>query len=105
MRVLFDQSAPRPLRVHLPKHSIDTAAELGWSQLGNGELLARAEGEAYDFLITADQNMQDQQNLTGRQLAIVVPGSNRWPRVRQRIDAVRAAVEQIQPGELKEVPI
>ena len=68
-------------------------------------MLARAEGEAYDLLITADQNMQDQQNLTGRQLAIVVLGSNRWPRVRHRIDAVRAAVEQIQPGELKEVPI
>ena len=101
MRVLFDQSAPRPLRVHLPEHSIDTAAELGWYQLGNGELLARAEGEAYDLLITADQNMQDQQNFTGRQLAIVVLGSNRWPRVRQRIGAVRAAVEQIQPGEMK----
>ena len=31
--------------------------------------------------------------------------SNRWARVRLRIDEIRAAVDGMQPGEVKEVPI
>ena len=33
MKVLFDQGTPLPLRRHLPEHSVDTAAERGWSDL------------------------------------------------------------------------
>ena len=57
MRILFDHGTPRPLREHLPEHRVDTAAEKGWSQSGNGELLDHAESDEYDLLITTDQNM------------------------------------------------
>jgi len=40
MRILFGQSTPVPLKQHLPGHQIQTAFELGWSRLTNGELLA-----------------------------------------------------------------
>ena len=43
MKVLFDQGTPAPLRQHLPEHSIDSAFEMGWSHLRNGQLLDRAE--------------------------------------------------------------
>ena len=46
------------------------AAELGWQQLSNGELIASAEEQGFDLLITADRNLRYQQNLTGRRLAI-----------------------------------
>ena len=72
MRILLDHGTPRPLRGHLPEHVVDTAAERGWSRLGNGELLAEAERAAYDVLITTDQNMRYQQNLAALRLAIVV---------------------------------
>ena len=39
MRLLFDQGTPAPLRRHLTDHSVDTLAEKGWSDKGNGELL------------------------------------------------------------------
>ncbi len=105
MRILFDHGTPRPLRDHLPEHRVDTAAEKGWSQLGNGELLDHAERDEYDLLITTDQNMQYQQNVDARRLAIVVLRSNRWPRIRQRIEAIRKVVEEIRSGELREVRI
>lgn len=105
MRILFDHGTPRPLREHLPEHRLDTAAEKGWSQLGNGELLAHAERDEYDLLITTDQNMQYQQNLAARRLAIVVLRSNRWPRIRRRIEAIRKVVEEIRSGELRDVGI
>ena len=44
MKILFDQGTPVPLRRHLHPGRVDTAAEMGWSELGNnGELLAAAE--------------------------------------------------------------
>ena len=105
MRILFDHGTPRPLREHLPEHRVDTAAEKRWSQLGNGELLDHAERDEYDLLITTDQNMQYQQNVAARRLAIVVLCSNRWPRIRQRIEAIRKVVEETRSGEPREVGI
>ena len=71
MRILFDQGTPVPLRAHLDGHTIRTAFELGWSNLQNGELLAAAEA-AFDLLITTDQQMRYQQNISRRQLAVLV---------------------------------
>jgi uncharacterized protein DUF5615 len=78
VRVLFDQGVPVPLREHLRGHDVRTAFDLGWSQLSNGELLARAEKE-FDVLVTTDRNLQHQQNLSGRRLAILVLPTTNWP--------------------------
>lgn len=43
-----------PLRAHLTGHTVQTAFELGWSNLENGALLAVAEG-SFELLITTDQ--------------------------------------------------
>jgi hypothetical protein len=37
--------------------------------LKNGRLLDAAEAAGFDVLITVDQNIPDQQNLTGRRIA------------------------------------
>ena len=63
MKLLFDQGTPAPLRRHLHGHSVDTLAEKGWSEKGNGELLDLAEREGYDVLVTTDQSQPHQQNL------------------------------------------
>ena len=63
MKLLFDQGTPAPLRHHLADHSVDTLAEKGWSNKGNGELLDLAEREEYEILVTTDQNLRYQQNL------------------------------------------
>ena len=105
MNILFDQGTPRPLREHLHGHSVDTAAERGWSGLDNGDLIREAEQEGYEVLITTDQNMRYQQSLTDRRLAIVVLLSTAWPYVQPRIEKIRNALEEIRPGELREVPI
>ena len=57
-------------------------------QLENGELLAAAEAAGFDVMVTADQNIRYQQNLTGRNLALVVIGSNIWPVVRDHEAAI-----------------
>ena len=105
MRILFDHDTPRPLRRYLTGHAINTADERGWARLRNGNLLDNAEAEGYEIMITADQSMRYQQNLEHRRIAIVVLLSNRWSDVQMRIEDIRAALEGIQPGELREVPI
>ena len=79
--------------------------EKGWAELSNGDLLDQAESEEYELLITTDQSMRYQQNLSRRPMAIIVLRSNRWPDVLLRIDDIRAALEGIQPGEFREVEI
>ncbi len=105
MRILFDQGTPAPLRQHLGDHTVDTVAERGWSELGNGELLERAESEGYDILVTTDQNMRHQQNIADRQLAVVVLLSTAWPYVRLRTEEIRAALNGVRVGEFMEVKI
>jgi len=76
-RVLFDHCVPRPFRSLLANCSVSTALEMGWEQLKNGELLSAAEGAGFEVLITADKNLQYQQNLAGRQIAIIELPTNR----------------------------
>jgi hypothetical protein len=75
MRILFDHGTPAPLRRALTAHSVSTAYEMGWTELDNGALLQAAEAE-FDVLITTDQNLRYQQNLSGRRLAILVLPTN-----------------------------
>jgi len=105
MKILFDQGTPVPLRRYLVGHSVDTAYERGWSDLRNGDLLARAEMDGYELLITTDQNMRYQQNLSGSRLGILVLLSTSWPRIQLRIGDVQAVIDGMQPGAYREVPI
>lgn len=105
MKILFDQGTPAPLRRHLVGHAVDTAHEQGWSGLANGDLLDKAEQAGYQLLITTDQNLRYQQQLAERQIAILVLLSTSWPRIRARIDEIRATVEAVVPRDYIEVPI
>ena len=105
MKILFDQGTPAPLRRSLHGHVVNTAKERGWDRLRNGDLLHVAEREGYELLITTDKSMRHQQNLAGRRLAIVVLASGSWPYTESRIEDIRAAVAEAQPGELRDVPI
>jgi len=98
VKVLFDQGTPVPLRRRLAGHTIDTVYEQGWSKLTNGRLLTIAEQAGYDVLITTDQNLRYQQDLRGRRLAILVLGSTSWPRIRERVDTIQAALDTSTPG-------
>jgi hypothetical protein len=66
--------------------------------LENGELLKAAEESAYDVLLTCDQNIEHQQNLRGRKLALVVLGSNLWPIVRNYETLIAKAVDAASRG-------
>lgn len=105
MNILFDQGTPVPLRRSLSEHTVTTAYEQGWSSLANGHLLATAEQAGYDLLITTDQNLRYQQQMTGRHLAILVLRSTSWPRIQNHIAAIQTAVAQMPAGGYVEIDI
>jgi predicted nuclease of predicted toxin-antitoxin system len=105
MKILFDQGTPVPLRRSLTEHTVDTAYERGWSALTNGDLLAIAEHDGYEVMITTDQNLRYQQNLASRQIAIIVLLSTSWPRIQLQIEAIQNAVENSFPGTYQEIVI
>ena len=98
VRVLFDQGTPVPLRDALQGHAVETAYERGWATLQNGELLAAAERDGFDLLVTTDRNLKYQQSLAGRRVGVVVLGTTSWPRFRAALPRVRQAVDACQSG-------
>jgi hypothetical protein len=105
MKMLFDQGTPVPLRRHLPRHDVATAAEMDWSQLTNGELLAAATEAGFEVLVTTDQNLRYQQNLKDRRIAVVVLMTASWPRISKQADKVAAAIEGVRSGDYIEVEV
>ena len=100
MTILFDENIPRKLKWRLMERGIDvvTVPERGWAGVKNGELLNRAE-EEFDVLLTMDQGIEYQQNLAGRELAIVTVAAptNEYetllPLVPAVVDAARKATK------------
>jgi len=105
MKLLFDQGTPVPLRKFLGDHSVETAYELGWSDYQNGELLTLAEDNGFEVLVTTDQNLRYQQNLTSRRISIVVLMTTNWPRSKLQVNEVKQAIDDLLPGSYTEITI
>lgn len=105
MLILFDHGTPRSISRWLPGHTVVEAVARGWDTLANGELLTVAEEAGFDLLLSTDKNIQYQQNLKGRRIAIVILGNSQRPAVHRYIDRVVAAVNAATPGSYTEVEI
>ncbi|MDE2790796.1 MAG: DUF5615 family PIN-like protein [Paracoccaceae bacterium] len=73
MRLLFDESVPRPLRTSFPAaYEVRTVPEMGWAGTGNGALLRLAADNGFDALLTVDCGFAHQQNLDDLPLPVVI---------------------------------
>ena len=78
---------------------------MGWADVLNGELLALAEQNGFDVLLTADSNIKNQQNMAGHKLSVLVLRAfdNRLATHLEMIGDVQAALSKIHTGEIIEV--
>jgi predicted nuclease of predicted toxin-antitoxin system len=101
MKLLLDECVTRRLKKEFAGHQVMTVDEARLKGQKNGEPLRRA-AEAFDVLVTVDQNISHQQNLTGQGIAVVVLAARKnthehlRPLVPQRLEAL----ERITPGEI-----
>ena len=106
MRLLLDESRPRGLKRLLSAHEVATVPEQRWTGKSNGELLRLAENE-FDVFLTADQNVEYQQNLSAYNVAVVVLAAptTRIQDLGPLIPAVLNALDVTKPGEVVRVSL
>jgi hypothetical protein len=69
----------------------------------SGELLRAAEEGGFEILVTGDQSLLHEQNLSNRQLAIVALSTNNWPIVKNYLAQILAAIDSAVPGSFRAV--
>ena len=72
MKLLLDENLPRKLIRDLEGHEAYTVAQMGWSGKSNGDLLAAMLQTEFDVLLTADKNLQHQQNFERYTIPVLV---------------------------------
>ncbi|MDB6056508.1 MAG: hypothetical protein JWO95_352 [Verrucomicrobiales bacterium] len=101
MKILLDVCTPVQIRNALHGHEVHTAVRVGWGQLENGDLLREAEAAGFQLLIICDKNLQHQQNLSGRRIAILELWTNHRPTLEQHFGYIRDAAESMKSGEYR----
>jgi predicted nuclease of predicted toxin-antitoxin system len=100
MRILIDECLPVALKGTLTAlgHGCETVQKAGFGARKNGELLLIAEGR-WDVLLTSDRNIKYQQNMTGRNISIVIlrAKSNRMKDLLPLMPALAQALFSLQP--------
>jgi hypothetical protein len=70
----------------------------------NGDLLRRAEA-FFDLFVTADKNIRDQQNLAGRNIAILVLSTNNLAVIEANAKMITKTVGETQPAGFLELEL
>ena len=104
MKILLDECVPWPMHKFLTGDECSTAQQHGWGGIKNGDLMRLAEKE-FDLFITADQNIRYQQNLAGRQIAILELSTNDHRRIQKAAALIQSAVAAMQPREFRRLEI
>ena len=73
MKLLLDENTPRQLKRDIASyHEVFTVREKQWDGKLNGELLKLMLAEKFEALITADKNLQHQQNFNKYPIPVLV---------------------------------
>ncbi|MEX1256908.1 MAG: hypothetical protein WEG36_04750 [Gemmatimonadota bacterium] len=107
MRILLDESIPRPLKREFTGLEVAHVADLGWQGRKNGDLVIGMRDQGFDALITVDLNLEFQQNVPASGIAVVVlqAASNRLVDLRPLIPAVRKVLATAVPGNVFRVGV
>jgi hypothetical protein len=98
VKVLLDENLDLALRVLLKPHEVVTVIDMHWTGLKNGELLRAAEDKQFDVLLTGDQTLADEQNLTGLHLAVLALSAIQLPIIKRSRQKIVATIGTAAPG-------
>jgi len=73
MKLLLDESVPKILAGAFPANfTVHTVQQMGWAGTRNGKLLELAKENDYRALITADNGIEHQQNISELEVMVIV---------------------------------
>lgn len=101
MKLLLDECTPKRLTLDFPGHEVHTVEQAGLKGLKNGELIRQASSR-FEVLITVDQNLPFQHNITAYSLAvlILVGKSNRYSELKLLAAKALHALRTIKAGDV-----
>jgi hypothetical protein len=104
MKILREECVDQRLRLLFVGHDCRSAAYSGLAGK-NGALLAAAREAGFDALVTTDQEISFQQNLSERRIAVVIPSgdTNRLGDLKPLVTLALSRLEGIQPGEVARI--
>jgi hypothetical protein len=104
VRVLLDNCVPWRLAGRCHGHEVESVIDLGWDTLKDGLLLDAMAGR-FDVLVSVDKSIPFQQRLTNRPFAVIVlrAKTNRLADLLPLVPALLRALDEIKPGEVREV--
>lgn len=105
MKILLDHNIDRRLKNHLKGHEVSTTQAEGWADVLNGELLNLLEINEFDLMLTADANIKSQQNLSDRNISVIVlrAYNNRLKTHIEMLPDLEAAFDRVRTGEVIEI--
>jgi predicted nuclease of predicted toxin-antitoxin system len=105
MRIPIDECINQRLRDSLPGHECETARYAGLGGLKNGDLLTAAENARFDVLLTVDQGIEYEQNLSRRTIAVIIlcAKSIRLKDLLPLMPACLTQLKSIQPGQIVKI--
>ena len=104
MPILLDESLPRQLARLIPDHEVRTVKQMGWAGTRNDPLLRLAAKE-FEVFLTADQNLEFQQNLTNLPIPVIVlvAPTNRIESLQPLVPNLLKVLPTTRPGQVLRV--
>ncbi len=103
MKILLDENLPKQLKADFgPDYDVKTVRDMGWLGKKNGELLGLIVFNDFDFFVTIDKNLRNQQNLDRIELKIflLLAINNRRETLQALVGKIK---ERIKEGNLQKV--
>jgi rRNA-processing protein FCF1 len=107
-RALLDECVPRRLGLrYLRDLELSHVVDEGWAGQRNGALLERMRAAGFEILVTVDRNLVYQQNVAAAGVAVIVlhAPSNRTEDLAPLVPALRQALAEAQPGEIRHLGV
>ncbi|MCY7409479.1 MAG: hypothetical protein LH473_04345 [Chitinophagales bacterium] len=108
MKILLVENIPTKVKLDFEKNfEVTTVRDMQWLGKKNGELLSLMVNNKFDFFITVDKNLQNQQLLEKFELSIFVlyPFNNKHQTIQTFIEKVKEIMEKNLFGKLNEIKL
>lgn len=92
---MLDENLPHPLaRLLSGELEVLSVHDMGWAEKKNGDLLRSMLGEGFEYLLTADKNIQNQQNFDVLPVKLIVLRifDNRFKTLIQHVGRIQQAI-------------
>ncbi|MDX2279266.1 MAG: hypothetical protein NW218_06745 [Saprospiraceae bacterium] len=107
-RILLDENLPRPLaKLFTAPLEVVSVHDLGWAEKKNGDLIRSMLEEGLEFLLTADKNLQNQQNLEKYPVRLIVLKTfdNRFKTLVSYVSVIQEAIINADDAQIIEIDI